>query len=215
MGEVTCAGVGGQVASQLLALYDPTLPYHNAEHALRVTDAARGILADCHAEGVTVDGTVVLAATLGHDAGYRTDPATVGCRTREEYAAQLTAGVLLAAGWAAGRVDAVTAAILATHAAAAPSSTEEKVVRAADLAELAADYDRFAVNSELLSAEAELLSGSPISAAQWRNGAIRVLCGYLSEDIRITAAHDDADGVSRFHRAALANLHRYVQDLPA
>src|SRR4051812_36073271 len=117
------------------ALYDPTLPYHNADHALRAVAWGERLLRACERTGVHVDATVVRLALLFHDAGYGTDPSTGGCPDAEAYAAALARRALT------GRIpapvlDDVEAAILAPRRTTTADTAEAKVVRAADLAEL-------------------------------------------------------------------------------
>jgi predicted metal-dependent HD superfamily phosphohydrolase len=191
------------------ALYDPALPYHNAGHALRAVAAGERLLRVCSHAGVPVDATVVRLALLFHDAGYGTDLSTVGCADAEAYSAMLARRALIERV-PARVLDAVETAILATRRDAQPDTEEAKVVRAADLAELAADYDTFATNSEALRVEHERLTGEQLSLAEWRASVDGLLTGYLEERLWPLELLDDDLAPGGFHTTAKANLHRYL-----
>jgi predicted metal-dependent HD superfamily phosphohydrolase len=193
------------------ALYDPTLPYHNAGHALRAVTLGERLLRACWQAGVHVDATVVRFALLFHDAGYGTDPSTVGCPDAEAYAGTL-ARRALTGRLPAPVMDDVEAAILSTRRTTQPDTTEGMVVRAADLADLAADYDTFAANSEALRVEHQRLSGTRLSLAEWRESVDRLLSSYLEERLWPLELHGSSEQPG-FHVAAKANLRRYLAQL--
>lgn len=191
------------------ALYDPALRYHNASHALRAVTWGERLLRVCSQAGVRVDATVVRLALLFHDAGYGTDLSTVGCPDAESYAAALARRTLT------GRIappvlDAIEAAIQGTRLTTQPDTLEGMVVRAADLADLAADYETFAANSEALREEHERLSETRLSLADWGESVDRLLSAYLEERLWPLELLDDGSEQSGFHSAAKANLRRYV-----
>src|SRR4051812_9348529 len=210
------ASVADLFASDLLeaamALYDPTLPYHNAGHALRAVANGERLLRACARTGVRVDPTVVRLALLFHDAGYGTDPSTAGCPDAEAYAGAL-ARRTLSDRIAAPVLDDVEAAILATRRTSQPDTPEGKVVRAADLADLAAGYDTFAANSEALRVEHERLSGARLGVAEWRRSVDRLLSDYLEERLWPLELLDDGLSQPGFHATAKANLRRYLVQL--
>ncbi|MDQ1648949.1 MAG: hypothetical protein QOG60_1006 [Frankiaceae bacterium] len=194
------------------ALYDPALPYHNACHALRAVANGERLLRACSQAGVRVDATVVRLALLFHDAGYGTDPSTAGCPDAESYAGSLARRAL------ADRVpptvlDDIESAILATRRGTLPETPEAKVVRAADLADLGADYDTFAAHSEALRVEHEQLSGARVSLADWRKSVDQLLSDYLQERLWPLELLDDGCPQARFHATAKANLSRYLGQL--
>jgi predicted metal-dependent HD superfamily phosphohydrolase len=194
------------------ALYDPNLPYHNVGHALRAVACGERLLRACAQTGVRVDATVVRLALLFHDAGYATDPCTVGCSDAEAYSAWLARRVL-ASRVPAPLIDAVKAAILATRRTAQPDTPEGKVVRAADLGELAADYATFSANSEALRSEHEQLTGLRLRAEDWGRAVDQLLSDYLREQLWPLDLLDVGAGESGFHATAKANLSRYLEQL--
>lgn len=196
------------------ALYDPALPYHNAGHALRAVACGERLLRICARADVLVDATVVRLALLFHDAGYGTDPGSVGCPDAEAYAAWLARQALVER--VLPRVlDDVVSAILATRHDARPETPEGKLVRAADLADLAAGYDTFAANAEALRAEHEQLSGARVAPEVWGMSVDQLLSAYLQERLWPFELLDDEDGAGGpgFHATATANLTRYLEQL--
>jgi predicted metal-dependent HD superfamily phosphohydrolase len=199
------------VLAEATALYDAALPYHNARHALRAVAAGERLIRACSRVGVRVDRTVVRLALLFHDAGYGTDPAVVGHRDSESYSAAL-ARQRLSGRVPAALLDEVEAAILATCLTVQPASVEAAVVRAADLADLAADFETFAANAEALRTEQEHLSGSSVPREEWRHSVDRLLSSYLNETLWPLEVLHESTGRPGFHATATANLRRYVTE---
>ncbi len=189
-------------------LYSDALPYHNFNHALDCITAGRELMRRCREEGVAVDEAVVYYALLFHDAGYHEDHLRKGHPTKEAYSAALAEEALRRRGLPPATVRKVTDAILATRRDARFVSVEQKVVRAADLAGLAADYGVFRSNTEKLKTEYEILMGRPVSWDEWIDMADEVLSFFLSQDIRLTRYYFDENGDSIFHKRTRANLDR-------
>ncbi|MFO1436198.1 MAG: hypothetical protein U1F34_07580 [Gammaproteobacteria bacterium] len=194
------------------ALYNPALPYHNFAHALEAVSAGEVILQRCREDGVNVDEQTVYYSLLFHDAGYHEEPATYGFPTKEEYSASLAAKMLPQFGVDANTIEMVVAAIRATHRDATFSTNEQKVVRAADLAGLAADYEIFRRNSECLKEEWAYLHGRAISWEKWLEETRTIIGFFLSQDIRLTRYYLDTEGNSVFHRRTEENLRRLHEE---
>ena len=120
----------------------------------------------------------------------------------------------IAEGRVPPRIRRVEAAILATRRTTQPDTPEGMVVRAADLADLAAGYDTFAANAEALREEHERLSGARLSLAEWRESVDRLLSDYLEERLWPLELLDDGSGQPGFHATAKANLRRYLTTVP-
>jgi HD superfamily phosphodiesterase len=194
------------IEARAAALYDSSLPYHNFQHAQETVAAGAEIVAHCHEDNVPIDDEVVYYALLFHDAGYHEDHQGKGYDTKEEYAAALAAKVLAEFNLSTVVIDKVMAAIRATHRDAMFTTTEEKAVRAADLAGLAADYGIFRANSEKLKAEWEMLHGREIGWREWICQTAEIIQLFLSQDIRLTHYYADASGESIFHKRTRANM---------
>ncbi len=189
-------------------LYDAALPYHNFRHALETVSCGAEIVSRCRAEGVPIDERVVYYALLFHDAGYRDDHRQRGFPSKEDYAAALAAQFLREHGVEQAVIGEVIDAIRATHRDAVFVTTEQKAVRAADLAGLAADYESFKSSSEKLKSEWELLNQRPITWRQWIDTTTKVISFFLTQDIHLTRHYYDAGGDSVFHKQTRANLER-------
>lgn len=194
------------------ALYSAALPYHNFEHALAVAQAARGIADRCHNEGVPVDADVVWLAALFHDAGFHEDHVQLGFPHKEAYSAELARRELSRHGLPAPVVDQVCDAILSTHCDGVCRNNEAKVLRAADLAGLAADYAAFKRNSVRLRDEHELLSHKRVPWAQWRVQSADRVELFLRQDLALTRDYFDPEGRSVFLLRAQENLRRLRAD---
>lgn len=194
------------------ALYSSSLPYHNFSHALAVVKVAEQIVEKCRAEGVPVDGDVVILAALFHDAGFHDDHARLGFASKEAYSAELARRELGKYGAAPQIVEQVCDAILSTHYDGICRSNESKAVRAADLAGLAAEYSIFKRNTVRLKKEHELLSETRTEWPEWRDSAIARVNLFLRQDLNLTRDYFDAEGHSVFHRRTQENLRRLQAD---
>jgi predicted metal-dependent HD superfamily phosphohydrolase len=193
-------------------LYSENLPYHNFEHALRAVVVGLEIADKCIEEGLGVNKEVVYYALLFHDAGYHLDYLGEGFSNKEEYSAHLAEINLREIGIDAKIIKLVKRAILATVQGAEFYSTEEIIVRAADLAEMASDYEIFLENNKKLKAEQALLTAVPISWNDWKIQTKKVVEFYLSQDIKLTSAYKDEDGNSVFHKKAKENLEKFMKE---
>jgi len=193
-------------------LYNPKLPYHNFDHALKVRERAHKIVRDCEAEGVPVDREVVDLAILFHDAGYHEDFKNKGFDSREAYASYLAEKSLEGFGYDSDAAEKVAKIIMSTHKDRPFEMNEEKVVRAADLVEIADNYPIFMDNNKRLKKEVEMLSGKETSIKEWKKKTEEIINFYLGQDIRLTKTHDDESGESIFHKKARANLQRFLEE---
>lgn len=198
--------------ARVAALYDERLPYHNFEHVQETLAAAELIVARCAAENIRVDGDVVYYALLLHDAGYQEDHQALGHRSKEAYSAALAKSLLAEFGVTPARIRKTAAAILATERDAEFVTAEQKVVRAADLSGMAAEYPEFLHKSLRLKREHELLQGAPISWSEWQETSRVVLGHYLAQEIRLTSYFHNANGESAFHAAVRSNLSRLLAE---
>jgi predicted metal-dependent HD superfamily phosphohydrolase len=197
---------------QAARLYDPDLPYHNFGHIRTVIKKGEEIVNNCRKENIDIDDAVVYYALLYHDAGYRDDHAAKGYASKEAYSADLAETELLRKGMDGGKVQKIKSAIMCTHVDARCKSNEDKAVRAADLAELTADYEVFKKNTLDLKKELEMMKGSPISWEEWKILARERVELFLREDLQLTSDYFDADGNSVFQKNARRNLQTMLSD---
>ena len=191
-------------------LYDSQLPYHNFEHALKAVETGLQIARRCEKEGMGVNKEVIYFALLFHDAGYHINHKDKGFDSKEEYSAFLAKEVLQEIGVKKNIIKLVQKAILATMQGAEFYSTEDTIVRVADLAEIASDYEQFCQNNKKLKKEAEILTGQKISWEDWKKQTKKVVEFYLSQNIKLTGEYENEVGESVFHVKAKENLKRFL-----
>lgn len=201
-----------RIEARARALYSDTLPYHNFAHIEDTLAAAGVIIERCREEHIRLDASVVYYALLFHDAGYHEDHRALGHATKERYSAALATTVLQEFGVPAAQLEKTVGAILATERDARFISAEQKAVRAADLAGLAAPWPRFLESSIRLRREYELLQGVRLSWPEWQDISHQVLSYYLTQEIRLTSYFHDDNGESAYHRAVRENLHRLLTE---
>ena len=188
------------------ALYDPELPYHNFGHAQEVVATGERIVERCRAEGIRIDDQVVYLGLLFHDAGYRENHTALGFDTKEAYSAHLAEQVLTEHGLRPKLIEKVCATILSTYRYASFKTAEQKAVRAADLSGLAADYEVFRHNSQMLQQEQEMLTGKQTTWPEWVESVTEVVRFYMNQEIRLTSYFYDENGQSAYHRKVAENL---------
>ena len=190
------------------ALYSDALPYHNFGHVLTTLESAEEILGRCAQEGIRVDGRIVYLSLLFHDAGYQHDHRDLGHPTKEHYSAALATDCLQRRRHGPQLIRKVELAILGTMRGGRFDTAEQKAVRAADLAGLAAVYDIFLGNTIRLWHEHEVLTGCRMPWTDWVASTQEIVRHYLSQEIRLTSFYLDTNGKSAFHELALRNLER-------
>ena len=193
-------------------LYDSRLPYHNFQHVLRAVKVGLKIANRCEQEKLGVNRVVVYYALLFHDAGYHLDHKNEGYNTKEEYSAFLAGESLQKAGVNDKIIKLTQKAILATTQGTEFYSTEETIVRVADLSEMAGDYEIFLDNNKKLKEEQELLTGQEIDWKEWQEQTKKVIEFYLSQNIRLTSAYENKNGESVFHLKAKENLEKFLKE---
>jgi len=198
-----------KIAAQL---YDPKLQYHNFDHIRFVLGEGEKIISSCKKEGVQINESVVYYAILFHDAGFLDNHTTKGFTSKEAYSADLAANTLNGNGMDKELVRKVEQAIMATHVDAICKTNEDKAVRAADLAGLAADYAVFKKNTIDLKNEFEMMSGKKITWDQWKAMAAERIELFLREDLHLTSDYFNDRGESRFHVNTRANIQTFLQD---
>lgn len=192
--------------------YNPKLPYHNFGHVVTVIRESERVLEKCRAQGIQVNEDVVYYALLFHDAGYNEDHTALGFDSKEAYSAAISEQVLKDNGINQETIEKTKTAIMSTHMDAKCTSIEDKIVRAADLSELAADYQVFKKNTLNLKSELETFSNRKVSWDEWKQSAVNTVELFLREEMHVTGDYFDENGVSVFHKNARANLKKLLAD---
>ncbi len=183
------------------------LPYHNFSHALKVVKKCEDLIKRCARYGISVDKKVILIAALFHDVEYEK---TIKGKTKEEHSADIARRELLKLGYSKSFIKKVEELILATNYEATPKTPEEKILRAADLSNLAGEYKMFLKNNNLLKKEYEYLNKVSLTKKQWKEKTRNTILYFLSQDIKLTPEHDNKKGKSIFHISALRNIKKYL-----
>ncbi|MBF8269115.1 MAG: HD protein [Gammaproteobacteria bacterium] len=192
--------------------YDPKLQYHNFDHIRFVLGEGEKIIARCKKEGVEVNEAVIYYAILFHDAGFLENHMAKGFDSKEAYSADLAVKALRSNGMDADIIRKVEAAIMATHVDAICKTNEDKAVRAADLAGLAADYSFFKKNTIDLRDEYEMMSGKKITWNEWKTMASERVELFLREELYLTTDYYNERGESRFHVNTRTNIQKLLHD---
>ena len=196
--------------------YHNELPYHNFQHALETVAHANQIIQACRAEHIPIQEPVVYYASLLHDAGYHQDHTARGYPNKEAYSADLAGHILSNRGFPDILIRQVRQAIMATQEIPCLETAEDCAVRAADLFNLAAEYEVFFSNAKRLHQEIALLQGRAIPWEKWKELVNQKLTIFLSQDIPLTEYFRGRPGESVFHRRLQANLSRFnTEPIPA
>lgn len=201
----------GSPAREVAEQHYIDLPYHNFEHALNVIRKSLDLVETCNNHNIEVNEIVVVLSALFHDAGYHENLKDVGFDSKEEYSAYLAEQELEKLGFDDKIIEQIKACIISTHQNSPFTKNEQKVIRAADLAGLADDYEIFEKNNNLLREEYNLLNDTKVSDEDWKLKTKEIVDFYLAQDIKLTPEHDDASGVSVFHKKARENLEKYLK----
>jgi predicted metal-dependent HD superfamily phosphohydrolase len=197
-----------QVAAEL---YSDQMPYHNFNHVFGTLVAAELLVERCLKEDIRINSEVVYFALLFHDAGYHEDHISKGFTTKEEYSALLAVQYLRTEAVSEDTIKRAVAAILSTERHAQPTSNEEKVVRAADLAGLASDYKNFRSDVEKLRQESEMLTGRKVAWDEWKASTEETIRFYLSP-VSLALPEACADNAATFYAQANQNLSRLLSE---
>ncbi len=197
-------------------MYGHGLPYHNFTHACGVMERADALAQRVEQTGVGVNRGLIRLAAMGHDVLYVLVPETViifdsatgrqrPARTKEEVAAWFVRRYLELDGLPVAAIHAICDAIMATQVGWPIGAIEGRILAAADIAGMAAPYDDFRRDWELLRRESEMISG-PCSTAVYAHRAITIIGRYCARRLCLTDRYFDRDGLSAWHRAVTANV---------
>lgn len=193
---------------------EPNLRYHNwDEHIATSFQAAMDLCDTCEEHGVPVDRLVVGIAILGHDAGYshyKSDKELkrhTGFDSREAYSTHITESILSSMGYDGEFIEEVSRSIMATKLNAPCDTTEQKIVRRADLHNIGGPFTGMFVNFLRLYKEGMELSGKPADPVAAIEQSGIVLERYMhGADLSLGEWDRDANGVCRFVNRALSNI---------
>ena len=177
--------ISEQIYSSARDLYNDKLHYHNFGHVQDVFDNAEKILEQCDINNIDYDKKIVGHAILFHDAGYYLDHLEKGFENKEIYSAFLAESVLLESGESKEHIEEVMQAILCTHMDAICYSSNDMIVRAADLFGLAAPYSEFKSKAIDLFNEREVMTGETIPWEKYRKEASNIIRKFVEPPIKL------------------------------
>lgn len=192
-------------------LYNDKLHYHNFGHVIDVLDNAKTILKECDSNNIAYDTKVICHAILFHDAGYYLDHLKKGFDNKEACSAFLAETILFDSGECKRHIKEVTQAVLCTHMNAVCESTNEMVVRAADLLGMVAPYSQFKSKAIDLYKERELITGEAIAWEQYRDEAANVIRIFLKPPIKLNIDLFSGDNCI-FRTKILENVDKLIKD---
>lgn len=203
----------GLEQSQLQELWTETeaeyidLPYHNFLHARETLWETMRLADLCKANGIVVNRKVLILGALKHDSGYYEDHKQLDYEDKESYSVGLLRRTAAKYGLSKDEVLLTGQAIMATKRGSHTVTLEDKIVRRADLANIAGRYaEDFLYKTRLFHEETELLSGKTINLWDFAAESIKILSEYLDDDLSLGLFDDFKDRQSVFQSRAIANL---------
>ena len=187
-------------------LPDEQAPYHGISHPDRVWESAQVVAKRCAELGIHVDGDALRNAIELHDALSHVPPQFLGFDSPERVAATLTFRFLLSCGYSETSAGQIRDIVMATNPEVRPSTTEEIIIRAADLGNLGASYREFRESSLALHQEAQIAKRAEIDFSHWLQNGFLYLSKFLWPMLELTLQARDNEGRSVFHTSALRNM---------
>lgn len=183
------------------------LPYHNWDHAQAVTVESRRLVGICAVKGMELDQFVTDASSLLHDYNYAMPLRPEVFRSRELRSSRAAGVILRLHHIDPSQIRHVQSCIRSTEVGVPCRSDEAKVVRRADLMNIAGDYSAFILNTWRLFQETKQLTGSIVPLKEWLKTSRRVLANYVEEDVRLDFEKQES-AVCQFTVSALKNIWR-------
>lgn len=193
------------------SLYSSRLPYHNFQHIRDVLIAGDVILLECKKNGIDFNESVIYHAILFHDAGYHEDHETNGYDSKESYSASLAENILNDEDYSEMHILQVKQAIMSTHMHGHCKSTEDQVVRAADLYGLMAAYADFREKSVALYHEGQMLRGENIGWDEYKKETCSIVNSFLKHKIKLNIGLYQGEP-DKFQQAAHKNLELLMEE---
>lgn len=193
------------------SLYSTYLPYHNFQHIRDVLTAGDIILFECKKSGIGFNEPVIYHSILFHDAGYHENHEENGFDSKESYSASLAENILIDQGYSKTHILQVKQAIMSTQMNAECKSTEEQIVRAADLYGLMAAYPDFKEKSVALYNERQLLSGMKISWNEYKKETYSIIHFFLKYNIKLGIGLYQGER-DKFRQTAYRNLDLLMEE---
>ena len=180
--------------------------YHDWTHIEETRAAVQELVEECIAGGIPVQSTVLDHAALLHDihSGVRYD--FFGFSSAEQLSAHVAYNFLREQGATEEHARHVERIILATHYLFDPRSTEEIIMRAADLKNVGGPFDQFLKKSQQLHREHLAMSNQGESFEVFAVRSIRFLALYAWRYLTLRPGQKLGTHSRYWHRNAVRNL---------
>ncbi len=159
------------------------LPYHNRAHADQVTLEAFALADYCEENGQAPNRLVLLLASQYHDADFHEDFDSSRFSSKERYSAYIASQELSKKLVPSDTIRQVTSCIRSTERGVPCESLEAKIIRRADLANLAGPLGGMLLSSLNLFNECRQISGIQTGWIDFLRGTRANIQDYLSEDV--------------------------------
>ena len=189
-------------------LPDAQAPYHGVSHPDAVWEKASILIERCERLGISVDKVSLHYAIELHDALCHLDPTLLGFSSAEQLSAVLTQRYLVSRGYSQEAANTVSTIIMATHPDVRPRTTEEIIIRAADIWNIGSTYQGFVQASRALHQEAMNAKQTSIPFESFLQGSYGYLQKFLWPLLELTPEARDSEGRSVWHMNAMRNLTR-------
>ena len=193
-------------------LPDEQAPYHGVSHPDAVREKATILIERCERVGIPVDKVSLPYAIELHDALSHLDPTLLGFSSAEQLSAVLTQRYLVGCGYSPEAANTVSTIIMATHPDVRPRTTEEIIIRAADIWNIGSDYQGFVQASKALHQEAMNAKQTSIPFESFLQGSYGYLQKFVWPLLELTPEARDSEGRSVWHMNAMRNLTRQWTD---
>ena len=184
------------------------LPFHGKGHPYQVAQDSMIFIKRIEDEGKSVNRDALYISSLLHDIFYKASYQTLGFSSREHLAGQRSYEMLRMAGATEEFARAVERTIYATDYRTTAVTLEEKVMKAADLFNVADLFATFKSNAQLLCDEQQLLSGTSVTFQEFTKGAINYLGLYAFREIDASRWARLENGASEWHIGFTRNAAR-------
>jgi hypothetical protein len=200
-------------AERMAELRYSDLPFHNfPEHVKSVSSEGARRAKEALEQGLIteLEAHIVILALYYHDAGYQDDHKALGFETKEDYSIHLMRIDLEQLGYDEIIITQVADAIEATKMDAVAQNNVQKLVRHADVYNIAGDYATFIANAHRLYEEYNQMN--PATQKTWeefKKQQIEILQAYISIDLGVLPSdYDGQTGEWIFRRLAIQNIER-------
>jgi hypothetical protein len=187
-------------------LPDERRPYHGVSHPDRVWAKAQILMDRCAHHGIPVDGDALRNAVEGHDALSHVPPHYLGFDSPERLAATLTFRFLVDRGYSEAKAMKISDIVMATNPDVRPTTTEEIIMRAADIWNVGATYAEFREGTLALHREDEIKQRAEILFSSYVRGSFLYLERFIWPMLELTPEDKDSAGRSVFHTNATRNM---------